>query len=57
MAAIDNLTGAIQVLTVSVDKAVAKINTGTGGVPEASVQAAADAVAAEAAKLDAVTGS
>lgn len=54
MAAIDNLEGSVEALKVSVDKAVEVI---TGGNPdEARVQAAADAVEAERAKLDAVTG-
>lgn len=51
MAAIDNLKGAVDKLTASVDALVAKP---TGGVPEADVQAAADAVAAQADRVDAV---
>ena len=48
---IDNLTAAVSRLTTSVDAAVAKL--GTTGVPEADVQAAADTVNAQSARLDA----
>jgi hypothetical protein len=51
--AIENLTDAVNKLTVSVDAAVAKI--GAPGVPEADVQAAADAVNLQTAKLDSAT--
>lgn len=56
MAAIDNLAGAVEKLTASVDRAVEKLGQ-PSGVPEADVQAAADAVAAQADRLDSATGS
>lgn len=49
---LDNLTAAIGKLTTSVDAAVAKLGTPPTGVPEADVQAAADAVNAQSARLD-----
>jgi len=51
MAALDNLRGAIDKLTASVDALAAKP---TGGVPEADVQSAADAVAAQADRIDVI---
>lgn len=51
--AIENLTAAVSKLTSSVDAAVAKLNT--PNVPEADVQAAADAVNIQSARLDAAS--
>lgn len=51
MAAIDNLNSAIVNLTLAVDNAVAALGTPTTGVPEADVQAAADAVTAQTTRL------
>lgn len=53
MAAIDNLTTAVTKLTASVDNAVAVL--GEPGNNEQAVQDAADAVAAQADRLDAAT--
>jgi hypothetical protein len=58
MAAIDNLESAVAANTVAVDAAVAKIDVlvagqGTVGEDPVRVQAAADVVAADAARLSA----
>lgn len=54
MAAIDNLEGAVVELQAAVGRVEVKIDElEQGGANEVRVQAAADAVAAEAARLDA----
>lgn len=53
MAAIDNLEGAVVQNTAAVDKASAKIDELAAGGDSTRVQAAADQVAADAARLDA----
>jgi hypothetical protein len=55
--ALENLTAAVTKLTSSVDAAVAKITAPpvVTGVAEADVQAAADAVAVQSARLDAAS--
>lgn len=53
MAAIENLEVAVSRNTAAVDKAVAKIDSLPGTQDEARVQAAADQVDADAARLDA----
>lgn len=53
MAAIDNLEVAVAANTAAVDKASAKIDELVAGGNEPRIQAAADQVAADAARLDA----
>lgn len=53
VAAIDNLNANVQKLSADVDALIAK---GTGGVPEAAVQSAADAVAALDTKVTTALG-
>lgn len=53
MAAIDNLTAAVTKLTASVDNAVTVLGKPAGN--DQAVQDAADAVAAQADRLDAAT--
>jgi len=55
MTALENINDAIAKLTVSVDKIVAEWAIPTTGVPEADVNAAAEAVNAQVARLDALT--
>ena len=55
MTALENINDAIAKLTVSVDKIVAEWTIPTTGVSEADVNAAADAVNVQVARLDALT--